>query len=300
MRVAMAVLICAVCAVTSANIFEDLFDEMGVPGGFLDSAIFFRGDLPHGIEGKTVKEFSRRVSANSYNDCGWKSAEGEENKYGMECEYENHDLTFLFTYYPSREASRLEIYDTNTGFSGVLFVNAKIVSDVYLTQEEKAEIAREEEEARLAQEAKLEARRAEEAEYLRQKEEAEAALSRRIEAERRERENRRREADIARAEAERERVRAKEEYGRRVEAMRKRVEAAKISGECSKDRYYQGALFMAETSLAHHQSKYDDDLGSFGASAFAGLDYAERDEIANLEKRSAEAKAICEAGRAPR
>ena len=127
-----------------------------MPTDFLNAPITYRGDLSDDIEGRTVREFSRRVSHNSYNECGWLEYEEEENKYALDCSFESRDLTFDFTYFPSRTVVRLDIGDTATGVAfdrenaGNQFLFAgggfglfdRTISEGFLTQAER--IAKEE------------------------------------------------------------------------------------------------------------------------------------------------------------
>ena len=264
--------------------FENIMEEFGVPGDFLESAIFFRGDLPHGIEGKTVREFSRRVRANSYNDCSWMSVDGEDNKYGMECEYKDRDLTFLFTYYPAREESRLQIFDTRTGYSGLLFVNARIISDVYLTAAERAEMARKEEEERLRlEEAKAERLRSVEAKLAEERREREAR-----EAERKQREA----EELARIDEERQKTR--EEYVIQVEALSERMKAMELSAECRRHVDYRGLdakRFLMRTALSSARRNYDAIYG-ISPGLFSKLDNTKK-SMNELEFAHANAKAEC-------
>ncbi len=116
----------------------------------------YRGSLPFDIEGVTVREFSRRASANSFNECGWLVYEDQESVFGLDCHYEHRDVSSVFTYYPSRNMARLDLYDTAsslefTADNAHLFINQfgalaslagkrhfdSVTLDVFLTEAEQ-------------------------------------------------------------------------------------------------------------------------------------------------------------------
>ena len=171
-----------------AEPFKAVEGEPFVPRGLLDASIMYRGSLPFDIEGITVREFSRRASANSFNECGWLVYEDQENVFGLDCHYEHRDISSVFTYYPSRNMARLDLYDTAsslefTADNANLFINQfgalaslagkrhfdSVTLDVFLSEAEQeaqeAEKKREQEARRQAElEAAEEQKRYEEAE----------------------------------------------------------------------------------------------------------------------------------------
>ena len=127
-----------------AELFAPVEGEHFVGRKFLDAKLMSRDrSVSDAVDGMTARELSRRLVANSYNECPWLYYEEEENRYALSCAFEAEDVYVDFYYYSSRGMARVEISEGDAYTS-----KAYLLSYMFLTEEELAEKEREAEQFR--------------------------------------------------------------------------------------------------------------------------------------------------------